>query len=86
MEKIERVVQPCETVTDVLCNICGESCDVTIPPERQKAYEYAKIKARWGPVSTHSLETHIAHVCNSCYDAKILPLFTHYPARHRLIV
>jgi hypothetical protein len=67
--KAERVIVE-DLVEDILCNICGESCRDRMAMN----YEYMTCQASWGFDSTRDTYTTVFHVCEPCYDSKILPL------------
>lgn len=75
-------VKEVEVVTDVVCDVCGESCkagtfDHMNPvegEEPQYQFEYMKLKVSWGFFSRHDLETWTADVCESCVEKVLMPV------------
>jgi len=51
-----------EPITNILCDICGESC------KKSADYEYAYLSANWGYDSKKDGEQHRAHLCEKCYN------------------
>jgi|ERR1035437_3052722 hypothetical protein len=58
-------------IESVSCNICGNKI-----LDKGCGREYATISAEWGYDSNKDMTRHEAHICESCYDAKIVPLLT----------
>ncbi|MCF7718686.1 hypothetical protein H9X98_13530 [Aeromonas jandaei] len=50
-------------VTDIICDICGESTTIKDghPPE------FAILKADWGYPSKHDCESYELHFCEDCF-------------------
>ena len=69
ISEYKTVKKELDELDDVYCNICGKSC------KKEMNFEYAYIIADWGYDSQKDLEVHEAHICEECYDEKILPLF-----------
>lgn len=70
-----------EVVSDVICNLCGKTCNAAKGQEETPSYEFATISASWGYFSTHDMDVHEAHVCNLCYDSVLTPLFKLSPLK-----
>lgn len=68
MEIKEKVLLVTEVVSNIVCNICGNSC-----PDN-----FAELKAEWGYNSQKDLEIHLAHICEECYDT-FTSAFKHPP-------
>jgi hypothetical protein len=52
-----------ETVTDVICNVCKNSC-----VDEFGNVEYCSMFASWGFSSNKDCQTHSCDLCESCYD------------------
>lgn len=70
MKRKKLVEKKVEDVVGVVCNICGEDI-----PHGECGPEYATLKASWGYGSPKDTQQHEAHICEPCYDEKIVPLF-----------
>lgn len=51
-----------ETVTDVLCDVCG--CSTRVTPG---GLQFATLKAHWGYGTTHDGERYELHLCEGCF-------------------
>lgn len=59
-------------ISDVLCNICGLTCK----DKHNMNYECITIDVTWGYGSSKDMVHEVAHICENCYDDKVVPLFT----------
>lgn len=75
MEKFKLALKSVREVADILCNICGESCKIPIGGGCFNI-EAVTVKADFGYGSDRDGEHHEAHLCQGCYEARLLPLFT----------
>lgn len=78
MKKTECVQRCAEEVTDILCNLCGESCRIPIGGEEFNI-EAVEVSVLFGYGSSRDGEEHEAHLCQACYETKLLPLFAISP-------
>jgi hypothetical protein len=78
MKKIKVETKKVEVITDILCDICGNSCVadrwVDKNGDEQIAAEYMKLDANWGFHSTKDFEEWSAHVCESCVEEHLVSL------------
>lgn len=51
-----------ETVTDVICDICGETTRL-----ETGANQYGTLKAHWGYGTAHDGERYELHLCEGCF-------------------
>lgn len=63
IKEIVNEVKQTTTVSDILCDMCGKSCE-----EVYGIYNYMTLRASWGYGSTKDLEIWEAEVCESCVD------------------
>ncbi len=62
-----------EVITDVICDICGNTCsrgemvDVV-------GMEYMTLEANWGYFSNKDLENWKAEICEPCVDKHLSPI------------
>ncbi|MBI4333247.1 MAG: hypothetical protein HY673_18440 [Chloroflexi bacterium] len=56
-------LKECYVVTDILCDVCGESCK-----KDDDVFEYATLDQRWGYYSNKDGEYSKQHICESCTD------------------
>jgi hypothetical protein len=71
MKKYEQKLK--ETLSDVICDVCGRSC---VPKDRYEGAdasfaEFATLKARWGYFSGKDEESLDMEFCEGCFE-KIL--------------
>ncbi|MED5525425.1 MAG: hypothetical protein VX447_11840 [Pseudomonadota bacterium] len=62
--------QEVEVITDVLCDICGDSTsgDGKISPQ------FAVLSANWGYGSEHDGEVYEVHFCESCFFSALVSI------------
>lgn len=51
-----------ETVTDIVCDVCGESTRV-----EHGGHQFGTLKAHWGYGTTHDGERYEVHLCELCF-------------------
>lgn len=61
----EIVTKEIDTVTDIRCDFCGQTCRDSLDMN----FEYATVKAHWGYGSRKDGTIHEAHFCEKCFDA-----------------
>lgn len=64
MQVKQKVQAQVEQLTDILCDLCGNTCRDSMGIN----YEYATLKATWGYNSNKDCQHHEAHICEKCYD------------------
>lgn len=69
MLKKELATVEVNKTVDVICDFCSKS---TMDSHGMN-YEYAHLTACWGYASRKDMECHDLHICEDCYDAKIVP-------------
>lgn len=67
-----------ETVTDIICDCCGESCKTVETQiendkrvdngETYRDFEYMTLSSLWGYNSNKDCESWTAQICESCVD------------------
>jgi len=55
-------MKPPELVTDVLCDVCGDSTRV-----EGYGLQFGTLHAKWGYGSTHDGESYAIHLCEPCF-------------------
>ncbi|HCL3680302.1 TPA: hypothetical protein N2B23_001280 [Pseudomonas aeruginosa] len=55
------------TLTNVVCDRCGQSCWV----DGSGDYQFGTLKASWGPGSQHVGEEYKLQLCESCFFAQL---------------
>ena len=78
MKKKETQTVTAEVVTAIVCNLCGYEGPAQ-PGADDVPGVWATLSAFWGYGSPKDGQTDEAHVCESCYDTRIAPLFTISP-------
>ncbi|WP_036997650.1 hypothetical protein [Metapseudomonas resinovorans] len=61
--------QPVESVTDVLCDVCGKSTRI-----EGYGLQYGTLRANWGYGAAHDGERYEVHLCESCFFGTLLGL------------
>lgn len=56
------VVEPVESVSDVLCDICGDSTRI-----EGYGLQFGTLRASWGFGSAHDGERYEVHLCEPCF-------------------
>lgn len=84
MEVTQQAMRRQTIVTDVLCDICGQSCKVDegvvdnpVRDDHGQTYydfEYMKLQANWGYHSPKDCEEWTAQVCFKCVEEKLAPM------------
>ena len=64
MKKEEMVTKETKTITDIICDSCGNSCDTDY------GFEYMKLESNWGFSSNKDFERWTAEICEKCVDDK----------------
>lgn len=55
-----------DTVTDVICDMCGESTRVAVGE-----LQFGTMHAAWGEGSSHSGEEYELHLCENCFFVQV---------------
>jgi hypothetical protein len=66
MKKFKTINKPEQVVTDIKCDKCGNSC--LSPKDKNADYgiNHMTLKASWGYMSNHDMETWEAQICEDC--------------------
>ncbi|MCT7655007.1 hypothetical protein MBH78_10465 [Oceanimonas sp. NS1] len=59
-----------DVVTDVLCDVCGESTS----QDGQHSPQFGMLQADWGYGSPHDGESYQVHLCEGCFFATLASL------------
>ncbi|MDV2858232.1 hypothetical protein [Oceanimonas sp. CAM02] len=59
-----------DVVTDVLCDVCGESTS----QDGQHSPQFGLLQADWGYGSTHDGESYQVHLCEGCFFTTLASL------------
>lgn len=62
MRKYEEVVKPTQSLADITCDKCGNSC------RRDLNYEFANMTAYWGYGSRKDEQVFDLDLCEDCFD------------------
>lgn len=73
-------LQTIEVVSDVVCDVCGNSTT----KEKGYAPEFATLQANWGYGSDHDGERYEIHLCEGCFFSILAALKAQYRANHML--
>lgn len=65
MDKIEIRKEDVEVIVDVICDICGCSCDTSC------GFEYMELCANFGYGTKKDMERWTAKICEKCVDEKL---------------
>jgi len=67
MIKTKKTMVEKETVEDILCDYCGESCKKNIGTGNLVVFEYGTLQASWGYWSRHDDEDYDLYICEKCF-------------------
>lgn len=59
------IPQDVEVIDKIICDSCGKDCTNSFDAE------YMTLKADWGFISHHDLETWEAQICEQCVEEKL---------------
>lgn len=65
MKIITKENKEVDTLTDVICDLCGKSC------KTEYGMEYMSLSTNWGYMSKHDLERWEADLCEECVETKL---------------
>jgi hypothetical protein len=78
MKKIKKETIEIDSIDDILCDICGNSCVtdrwVDQNGKTQVHAEYMSLQANWGYHSPKDLEEWTAQICEGCVDEHLVKL------------
>jgi len=62
-------MQQTEVLSDIICDICGHSCNAAPDETWGPMLEYAILSASWGYCSNNKdMTKHECHMCEKCFD------------------
>ena len=64
MKLIEKKLVETDIVSDIICDICGGTCNT------EYGHEFMQLSANWGFMSNKDLEEWTAQICEKCVDDK----------------
>ncbi len=68
MKITKKITKPLDKITEVICDICGNSCNAGMNNE------YLSMETHWGYESNKDTERWTAQICEECVDKHLVKL------------